>query len=282
MVAVAGLLPGSTGAAPADAFAVRDPGPVLWVLTGVGWLAVLALAVVPGGHIAHPAGAAAVLSGGLSSAGAVEVLAAFLGGWLVMLAAMMLPTTVPFARMFAVVSTRQPGRAPVQTVFFAAYVVLWLLFAVVGLGLAVALHPLSVRVAPDLVLATVLALAGVFQFSSLKKRCLTICREPAAFLYSHYRRGLGGAWRLGWRHALSCLGCCWALMLVMFAGSVGSLVVMLGLTAIMVVEKTTRWGARIGWWVGVGLLAAAALFAINAGGTSADHHMSMSMSAPMR
>ena len=79
-------------------------------------------------------------------------------------------------------------------------------------------------------------MAGGFQFSPLKERCLRQCRSPFGFLHRHYRRGVGAAWGLGARHGLFCLGCCWAL------------------TGVMVVEKTARWGRRLGPAVGAALL----------------------------
>ena len=72
--------------------------------------------------------------------------------------------------------------------------------------------------------ASTFAVAGVFQFSPLKGRCLKQCRSPFSFFVRYYHKGAGGAWRLGLRHGLFCLGCCWALMLIMFGLGVGSLV----------------------------------------------------------
>jgi predicted metal-binding membrane protein len=97
-------------------------------------------------------------------------------------------------------------------------------------------------------------MAGAFQFSRLKNACLTACRSPESFLWQHYRRGARGGFALGARHGLSCVGCCWALMLVMFATGVGGLAWMLALTAIMVAEKTTRVGARLVVPVGIAFL----------------------------
>jgi predicted metal-binding membrane protein len=105
------------------------------------------------------------------------------------------------------------------------------------------------------VLGGVLVLAGGFQFSELKKACLTACRSPASLLWQHYRQGVRAAWTLGVHHALRCLGCCWALMLVMFATGAGSLAWMLLLTGLMVAEKTTAWGARLVRPAGVALIA---------------------------
>jgi hypothetical protein len=118
-----------------------------------------------------------------------------------------------------------------------------------------------------LVLAGALALAGGVQFTALKQRCLTLCRDPRAMLFRHYRRGAPAAWALGARHGLSCLGCCWAMMLVMFATGVGSLWWMAGLAAVTVAEKTTRWGPKIVGPVGIVLLLAAAVLAVDEWGT---------------
>jgi predicted metal-binding membrane protein len=100
----------------------------------------------------------------------------------------------------------------------------------------------------------VLLLAGGFQFSKLKDRCLTVCRHPAGYLLQHYRRGPGGAFRLGAGHGVFCLGCCWALMLVAFAAGVATLWWMAALTAVMVFEKTGRGGRRGVRPIGLGLI----------------------------
>jgi predicted metal-binding membrane protein len=105
----------------------------------------------------------------------------------------------------------------------------------------------------------VLATAGAFQFSALKDRCLSECRHPAAFLLRHYRRGTGAAFTLGRRHGLLCAGCCWALMLLMFAAGVSNLWWMAALATLMLVERTSPAGTRVVPVAGVVLLACAAL-----------------------
>jgi hypothetical protein len=94
-----------------------------------------------------------------------------------------------------------------------------------------------------------------FQFSSLKDACLRSCRHPASFIHRHYERGTAAAFKLGARHRAFCAGCCWALMLVMFALGVASLIWMALLTALMVHEKTRPAGARTVPLTGVTLLA---------------------------
>ena len=85
-----------------------------------------------------------------------------------------------------------------------------------------------------------LVLATAFQFSSLKQQCLQVCRHPFSFLTHHYERGLLGAWKLGIYHGLYYLGCCWALMLVMFVMGVGHFTWMLLLTVVMTMERTRQ------------------------------------------
>ena len=105
-------------------------------------------------------------------------------------------------------------------------------------------------------------LAGLYQLSPLKDACLRACRSPLSIIGSRYRGGASGGWRVGLTHALNCLGCCWALMLVMFATGVGSLLWMLALTAVMVAEKTSREGARLVRPIAVTLVAFGVLLAV--------------------
>src|SRR5207244_12075083 len=105
-----------------------------------------------------------------------------------------------------------------------------------------------------------LALAGGFQFSPLKERCLKQCRSPFSFFVRYYYKGVGGAWRLGLHHGVFCLGSCWALMLVMFGLGVGSLVSMALLSGAIVVEKTFPGGQRLRPVIGIVLLGLSALW----------------------
>ena len=98
-------------------------------------------------------------------------------------------------------------------------------------------------------------LAGAFQFTALKDACLRACRNPASLIQRHYRRGTAGGFRLGARHGLFCVGCCWALMLVAFSVGVASLIWIALLTALMVHEKSRPSGARTVPLTGATLLA---------------------------
>ena len=108
--------------------------------------------------------------------------------------------------------------------------------------------------------ATTFAVAGVFQFTPLKERCLRQCRSPFGFFVRYYRKGVGAAWQLGLRHGIFCLGCCWALMLVMFGIGVTSLAWMAALAGVMVIEKAVPGGHRLSPFFGVALLLLAVLW----------------------
>ena len=188
----------------------------------------------------------------------------FLAAWQVMTGAMMLPTSLPLIWLFARASRRQPRPRLALAAFLAAYVAVWTGFALLALVGDTALHALVDRWVwlsdrPWLISGLALLGAGAFQFSPLKERCLRECRHPLSFLLHHYGRGLRAAWELGVRHGLFCLGCCWALMLVMFAVGVGNLAWMAGLTGVMLVEKTARWGRRLVPVVGTALVTAGGL-----------------------
>ena len=236
----------------------RDPAVTVWVVAGACWL-LTAWLVVSGGHeLGHHD---VVLDGSPWPWPWPMRIAGFLAVWLVMIGAMMLPTVVPLVRLFAVVAARAPRPGRALAALGAGYVAVWAAFAPIALLGDTGVHALVDRWAwlaarPELVMGATLTLAGLFQFSRLKNACLTACRSPVGVVWQHYGRGAGAAWRMGLRHGLSCLGCCWALMLVMFGTGVGSLAWMLALTAVMVAEKTTRWGARLVTPVGSALLAA--------------------------
>jgi predicted metal-binding membrane protein len=110
----------------------------------------------------------------------------------------------------------------------------------------------------------VLALAGAYQFSRLKYQCLDKCRSPLMFVTEHWRgtHQRRASFLLGVRHGAFCVGCCWALMLLMFAIGTGSIGWMLGLGAVMAAEKNLRWGRHLGKPVGVVLLGWAAWIAV--------------------
>lgn len=183
----------------------------------------------------------------------------FLLCWQLMTVAMMLPSSMPMVKLVVYAGRRQARPAAVPLAFLSGYVVIWSAFAA-GAFLGDTLVHLLVAVWPWLAFhpwligAVMFFIAGLFQFSSLKERCLDMCRTPLGFFLHHYRKGVGAAWRLGLRHGGYCLGCCWALMLVMFGVGVGNLAGMAALIGAMVIEKTVPGGKRLSPFIGVTLL----------------------------
>jgi predicted metal-binding membrane protein len=183
----------------------------------------------------------------------------FVLAWQLMIVAMMLPSSLPLIRLFRVAAANQTGPRSAMVGLLAGYAAVWTAFGVVAflgdLGLHRVVHGWAwLEARPQVIAGSVLVLAGTFQFSSLKERCLRECRHPGPFLLQHYGRGVEAAFRLGKAHGLFCLGCCWALMLVGFAAGVANLWWMAALTAVMVFEKTGRGGERGVVPIGAGLI----------------------------
>ena len=241
----------------------RDPAVVIWAAAGTCWAVMAALVL---------AGASGFCHDGVAPDGTSEPPGTVFAVWLVMIGAMMLPTTVPLARMFVVVTARAPRPTGTRVAFLAGYLALWSGFAAAALLGDRAVDALLGRAAPSgLVLGAVLVVAGVFQLTPWKNHCLTVCRSPWMFLWQYYGRGVRGAWMLGVRHGAFCLGCCWALMLVMLGTGVSSIRWMLALTGAMLLEKTAPKGSRLAVPLGGALiLAGAAVFLPAVGAFPAD------------
>jgi predicted metal-binding membrane protein len=214
-------------------------------------------ALTAGSDLRLPGGATQAISFWLA-------LILFLVAWQAMIASMMLPSSLPLVRLFGVATAVAPARRRAMAAFLGGYAVVWTVFGAVAFAGDALLHRLiqdnaALRSHEWAIVGGFLALAGVVQFTPLKDRCLTECRHPGAFLIRHYRRGQKGAFALGRKHGLFCLGCCWALMLVMFVAGVASLIWMGALTLLMVYEKTARRGDQAVPIAGVALLCWAAL-----------------------
>jgi predicted metal-binding membrane protein len=211
-------------------------------LVAGAWVALAWLGGSPyGSHLSHGA-----IGGSAPFAGRAGW---FVAGWTLMSVAMMLPTAWP---LVSVVRTLTRGSGALLGVLVAGYLGIWALFGLVAVVADGALHGL-VATTPALaaqahrVPAALLLAAGLFQFSPLKSACLTACRSPVGFAIRHWRgrTRAARALRLGVRHGLSCVGCCWALMLLMFAAGGVHLGWMLALAALMSVEKAASWGRRV-------------------------------------
>ncbi len=192
-------------------------------------------------------------------------LVVFLACWQVMTVAMMLPSSMPMVSMLMHASRQQPHPRAVQAAFLAGYALVWTAFALGAFVGDIQIHWLVhhwfwLDTHSWVIGATTFAVAGVFQFSPLKGRCLKQCRSSFSFFVRYYRKGVGAAWHLGLHHGAFCLGSCWALMLVMFGLGVGSLLSMAVLTGVMVIEKTYPGGQRLRPVIGIVLLGLSALW----------------------
>lgn len=185
----------------------------------------------------------------------------FMGGWALMIVAMMLPTSLPLVMLFDTVVGQRADRLRLMAVLIIGYIVVWMLFgALVYLGDSI-LHAAVEQVAwleanAWAISAVTLMLAGLYQFTPLKYLCLDKCRSPFSFIVEHWhgRDAIRQALRLGMHHGLFCLGCCWSLMLLMFAVGVGNFGWMLMLSSVMAIEKNMPWGRRISTPLGLLLI----------------------------
>jgi predicted metal-binding membrane protein len=183
--------------------------------------------------------------------------------WTVMMAAMMLPSASPMVLLYGAAARVSAKRtAARQTYALAAgYLVAWAAFSVGATALQRALASLLL-VSPMMEAASVrlsaalLLLAGVYQWVPLKHACLRACQSPLGFLMGRWRNGSSGAFRMGFDHGVYCVGCCWALMLLLFAGGVMNVAVIVGLTAFVAFEKLTPLGRHAARITGVVMIAA--------------------------
>ena len=182
--------------------------------------------------------------------------------WIVMMAGMMLPSASPMLLLYAgAARSRARGAHTTFRVYAmaAGYVLVWVAFSLVAtllqrlLSSWLVLSPMM-EVTSPFVSGGLLVLAGVYQLTPLKRTCLASCSSPVDFLMRRWRDGATGAFRLGVEHGLFCVGCCWALMLLLFAGGVMNLTVIAALTAFVLIEKLTPFGPRSVWMTGIALI----------------------------
>jgi predicted metal-binding membrane protein len=244
--------------------------PSVWIGAAVAASWLLCALLLLAGHgdlVSHHAVVEQVLSAPLAVVTFVLV-------WELMITAMMLPSAMPVIGIVARVAARGPRPGATLALFLAAYFAVWTAFAGGALLGDAGLHWLVHRWSwlhehEHLITASLLIGAGAFQLTPLKERCLTECRNPLQFVWRRYAPGVAGAWRLGVAHAMFCVGCCWALMLVMFALGMESLVLMAVVTGVMVAEKSWRSASRLvpvvsAALIGLGLLVGLAPDALSA------------------
>src|SRR6266404_217850 len=181
--------------------------------------------------------------------------------WIVMMTAMMLPSAAPMILLFATINRRRSETGtPYATGLFAlAYWALWAAFSIAATGRTMGTgtckaavcdhgdrqHPLA---------GTVFLLAGVYQLTPLKQACLRRCRAPLEFLSHYWQGGALGAFRMGLRHGLFCLGCCWAMMALLFVGGLMNVLWIAALALCVLAEKVVPAGGLLGQAGGVALI----------------------------
>lgn len=243
--------------------------PLIGGLIALAWLTLFVWELSPyGRYLDHgrwtDLGFAAYLCQALPAGSVVLPALLYVGGWVLMTAAMMLPTILPLLGIFGRLVESRPDRAMLVTLVIAGYLSIWAAFGLAAHAIDFLLHALVAAV-PWLAFngwivgVVVLAAAGAFQFSALKYRCLDKCRAPFSFVNEHWRGRAAQrqSFRLGVHHGLFCVGCCWAIMLLMFVVGTGSVGWMLAIGAAMAIEKNVSWGRRLSAPLGVGLLGCA-------------------------
>ena len=252
---------------------LRRPAVVVWLAVGIGavvgwvWLAAMIAAMLSGTDMAAlgpgmsvfnrlngfadlPAevrAALTVLCGPTDAAWTLRDGLAAAAMWVAMVFAMMLPSAAPVLTSYATLAEdrRAAGETTVSPLVLAAgYLSIWIVFALVataGQAVATQLRVLtpSGTTASQFLTGTTLLAAGLYQFSPLKLGCLTRCRHPAPYFAENWTTRAGAVFRQGVEQGIDCLGCCWALMVVMFAVGVMNVVWIAILGAVMVAEKVT-------------------------------------------
>ena len=178
--------------------------------------------------------------------------------WSIMMAAMMLPSAMPMILSFVHLAACSADRARASS-FTAAYLAVWFGFSA---GATAAqwmfqlmgwVNPMIVSTSPTLT-GVLLLIAGIYQFSPLKHTCLSRCRSPLGFLLGEWRPGAHGAFVMGLRHGLFCLGCCWALMALLFVGGVMNLAWIAALAIAVALEKLVPRGEGLAAALGLVLI----------------------------
>jgi predicted metal-binding membrane protein len=228
----------------------------LGALSVVAWLSLwLWEGSVYAPYLGHTGGTAAPL---------VAEAVLFTIAWLLMIVAMMLPSTVPLALTFRALVGRRPHPGHLLAWLLVGYLAIWTAFGAAawladrGIHAVVEATP-WLAAHPQLILGATLLIAGLWQFSPIRDRCLDACRSPLGFVVSRWRgeSEQREALRIGLAHGAFCIGCCWSLMLVMFGVGLGSVVAMMVLGGLTAVERNLPMGRRLTRPVGVALVLAA-------------------------
>lgn len=232
----------------------------LTALVMLSWLYLFDLAASLGSPAQDMA--AQMATPGLAFWGGPELFLVFVM-WTVMMVGMMVPSAAPAILLYASLDRRRgargaAGAAPLAAtgLFVTGYLAVWTGFAAAAALLQWGLRagaglPEAMGAVVPLLGGLLLILAGIYQWTPWKEACLKKCRSPLAFLLGHWRSGAWGAFNMGLRHGAFCVGCCWALMLVMFATGTMNLLWMAVLAGFILVEKVARSGRWIGRFTGI-------------------------------
>src|SRR5947208_1427020 len=191
----------------------------------------------------------------------------FLAIWVVMMIAMMFPTTATMNLVFARVQReRHSSRRPAVStwIFVGAYLLIWTLFGVLAYLGALAASGLAQQIPWIMMNAArigggILVLAGLYQLTPLKRACLAKCRTPEDFILHSWRDGSPGSFRMGLEHGIYCLGCNWLLFILLFPLGMMNIAAMALLTALILAEKVVPRGARIAQFAALALILYGAL-----------------------
>jgi len=184
--------------------------------------------------------------------------------WTVMMVGMMAPSVTPVLLLAANAPRSERHVIPLVLLFGAGYLLVWVGFSAIAtvtqwlLHAGALLSPAMAASSPRIAGAILIG-AGLYQLTPLKNMCLTHCRSPIDFLMSHWRGGRAGPIRMGVHHGLYCLGCCWALMAVLFAVGVMNLLWVAGLALFVLVEKMMPATVLVSRMAGAALLIAGAI-----------------------
>ena len=250
--------------------------PLLAALIVLAWLALVVWGASPyGSFLDHGRLGEIELGLNWDTAG---LMAVFVTGWTVMTIAMMLPTSLPLVTLFRRLVRRREDSGLLVALLIAGYLAIWSAFGLVAhLGDA-GLHASVNRWHwlddnSQLIAGSTLLLAGFYQFTPLKYMCLDKCRSPLSFITQHWSGGneRWQALKLGVHHGIFCVGCCWSLMLLMFAVGVGNIGVMMLLGGVMAVEKNMPWGRKLSAPLGVVLVVAGATLLMLGGPEACAH-----------
>jgi len=236
------------------------------VIAGLGWLYLALVTAAPGNSwLAAMQALCRATPEDSWNASTIAVTALM---WGAMMLAMMLPSAAPMILTYAEIAetaARKGEKIVTPLVIAAGYAGVWLGFSLIAATMQIAFaRVLSLDTARELLTAVILIGAGVYQFSALKHACLMRCQHPFPFFFANWATTARGVFRLGVRQGLYCLGCCWALMVVMLVVGVMNVAWMAGLAVVMTIEKLQS-GWRFAHAVGVALIVGGVVMAAFAG-----------------